>query len=117
MPWAWAMFHMIAGVTAPPRWQWSSASGIFRESWRAIALRIRGPEPSGDPRRDVCLAADQQRQLQLGVRQRRQQPDRSSIADLETVAEVGDLAADRLDLRLAEVRPAGVQALVARQQL
>src|SRR4029079_16609055 len=36
------MLHMIAGVTAPPRWQWSSASGTFRESWRAIGLRIRG---------------------------------------------------------------------------
>ena len=36
------MLHMIAGVTAPPRWQCSSASGILRESWRAIGLRIRG---------------------------------------------------------------------------
>src|SRR6185503_18158776 len=36
MPWAWAMPHMIAGVTAPPRWQCSSARDSFRESWRAI---------------------------------------------------------------------------------
>src|SRR5262245_55522238 len=36
MPWAWAMLHMIAGVTAAPRWQWSSARGTFRDSVRAI---------------------------------------------------------------------------------
>src|SRR4051794_28453561 len=34
------MLHMIAGVTAPPRWQWSSASGILRERSRAIDRRI-----------------------------------------------------------------------------
>src|SRR6476660_5694451 len=36
------MLHMIAGVTAPPRWQWSSASGILRESWRTIDPSIAG---------------------------------------------------------------------------
>src|SRR3972149_11091682 len=30
------MPHRIAGVPAAPRWQWSSASGIDRESWGAI---------------------------------------------------------------------------------
>src|SRR6266576_3930765 len=108
MPWAWAMLHMIAGVTAPPRWQWSSASGIFRESWRAIGLRIRARRRSGDPTRGLRLAADQQRQLELGVRERRQQPDRPPVPDLEAVAEVGDFSPHRLDLLLAEVRPAGV---------
>src|SRR5205814_10094718 len=32
MPWAWAMPHMIAGVTAAPRWTWSSVSGVWRSS-------------------------------------------------------------------------------------
>ena len=66
MPWAWAMPHMIAGVTAPPRWQWSSASGILRESCRAIGLRIAAERPAPDRpvysqsgRYFVALVADQ----------------------------------------------------------
>src|SRR5262245_17766378 len=51
MPWAWAMLHMIAGVTAPPRWQWSSASWILRECWGAIAVGIRVPRSAGRSRR------------------------------------------------------------------
>src|SRR4029079_4816944 len=117
MPWAWAMLHMIAGVTAPPRWQWSSASGILRESWRAIALRIRVRTASGRPGvRRPLFAADEQRQLQLRVRRGRQQPDLAPVRDLEAVAEVGDLAADGFEVRLAEVCPAAVEALIARQQ-
>src|SRR5215218_9399930 len=38
MPCEWAIPHMIAGVTAAPRWQCSSASGTVRGSWRAIFL-------------------------------------------------------------------------------
>jgi hypothetical protein len=36
---------MIAGVTAPPRWQWSSASGVERDSWRGIDPSIAGRRP------------------------------------------------------------------------
>src|SRR6476660_6360767 len=32
MPWAWAMPHMMAGVTAAPRWTWSSVSGVWGSS-------------------------------------------------------------------------------------
>src|SRR5438874_6586115 len=32
MPWAWAMPHMIAGVTAAPRWTWSSVRGVWWSS-------------------------------------------------------------------------------------
>src|SRR5260221_6339651 len=63
------MLHMIAGVTAPPRWQWSSASGILRESCRTIAVRIadradrtssaRGCGPQTDRRPwKACVVAD-----------------------------------------------------------
>ena len=38
------MPHMIAGVTAPPRWQCSSARAILREMV-AMALRIAQPGP------------------------------------------------------------------------
>src|SRR4051794_19385398 len=60
MPWEWAIDHMIAGVTAPPRWQWSSANGILRDSCEATpgeyrARRPRGP-PLGTPRRSAASA-------------------------------------------------------------
>src|SRR5664280_1344120 len=46
------MPHMIAGVTAPPRWQCSSASGTLRESGRVIRNRIScrpaGPDEGCD---------------------------------------------------------------------
>src|SRR5437016_5596698 len=32
MPWAWAMPHMIAGVTAAPRWTCSSVRGVWGSS-------------------------------------------------------------------------------------
>src|SRR5215212_4418302 len=46
MPWAWAIPHMIAGVTAAPRWQWSSARGILRESWRFMGRDEDSRRPS-----------------------------------------------------------------------
>src|SRR3990172_2231546 len=49
MPCEWAIPHMIAGVTAAPRWQWSSASGIDRDRWRTINAE--------DTRRDRALAS------------------------------------------------------------
>src|SRR6476619_625532 len=67
MPWAWAMLHMMAGVTAPPRWQWSSASGTFRESWRAIAVRIRAEAQSGDPALRRVAAASCRSQWTLSL--------------------------------------------------
>ena len=55
------MPHMIAGVTAPPRWQWSSASGTFRESGRAIGRRIPDAatveRPAPERRRQPLRAA------------------------------------------------------------
>src|SRR5690242_4018044 len=56
------MLHMIAGVTAPPRWQWSSASGTFRESRRAIE-----PEDSGHPRDGSRRMRDMDRRAALGL--------------------------------------------------
>src|SRR5262249_2320706 len=55
MPWEWAMPHMIAGVTAAPRWQWSSARGTVRDRvrgiWRSrIADEISGPWPCANGR-------------------------------------------------------------------
>jgi hypothetical protein len=50
------MPHMMAGVTAPPRWQWSSAIGIRRGTWRVIdqsiaeGLPIPVPGDAGDAR-------------------------------------------------------------------
>src|SRR5262245_33856193 len=51
MPWAWALLHMIAAVTAQPRWQWNSASWILRETSPSNAVRIRVPRSVGLPRR------------------------------------------------------------------
>ena len=47
MPWAWAIDHMIAGVTAAPRWQWSSASGTLRLRVLGIDPRIAESGPAG----------------------------------------------------------------------
>ena len=54
------MPHMIAGVTAPPRWQWSSASGILRESGRGMSRRIADGQPASNgprPRQTVRRCA------------------------------------------------------------
>src|SRR5688500_2391007 len=57
MPCAWAMPHMIAGVTAAPRWQWSSASGTVRG-------RVRGIGPRGYlPAAPDVLGAGEPREL------------------------------------------------------
>src|SRR5664279_586175 len=62
MPCSWAMPHMMAGVTAPPRWQWSSASGIRRGSWRTIAQSIAtrcGSGMDGRPTREAIGRDDE----------------------------------------------------------
>src|SRR6185437_11773125 len=49
---------MIAGVTAPPRWQWSSASGTLRDSGRVIRPSIaeRSATDRSGPQFDVPRA-------------------------------------------------------------
>ncbi len=47
----------------------------------------------------------------------RQEPNLSTIADHEPVAEVGDLAADRLDHGVRGIRSTGVEPLVVRHQV
>ena len=49
MPCASAIDHMIAGVTAAPRWQWPRAEGDRSPKvWRAIALRIPSARHRGE---------------------------------------------------------------------
>ena len=50
------MPHMIAGVTAAPRWQWSSASGTVRGSCRGhLRPRIAGARPRGQSQPQKCF--------------------------------------------------------------
>src|SRR5438105_8171245 len=63
MPWAWAMPHMMAGVTAAPRWTWSSVSGVWGSSLgRGMLLwdRLRLPECSSGA--DARIAGEDEHQ-------------------------------------------------------
>src|SRR5207249_10023624 len=87
-----------------------------RRARRARAARV-------DPRqaRDVSLAALRARRAARPATWWRGQPSGTTthaLADhAESVAELGDLASNGFDLALRQVRPAAIEALVARQLL
>src|SRR5690349_20604653 len=100
MPWEWAMPHMIAGVTAAPRWQWSSASGVVLGSDRVILVE--------DSEADERLERELYR-FCPGLCRRGRRRHVGAVDHGEPVAQLGDLAPDGLDLRLAQVRAATIQ--------
>ena len=87
-----------------PRWTRSSFVGTRLDPGE---MPIRVAAADSPPTSSGCSS--------WASRERRQEPHRPPVPDLEPLAELGDLAADGLDLVLAQVRPAGVEPLVARQ--
>src|SRR2546423_13021329 len=107
MPWEWAIPHMIAGVTAPPRWQWSSASGMLRGSSRTMTRGYRRPASRGVPgwvRPDDAIGSAGERYHATGVVEGRPAADPPEVRTGDLVAGVVARADERSRLDVAEAQ-------------
>src|SRR5947207_5389105 len=110
MPWEWAIPHMIAGVTAPPRWQWSSASGMLRGSNRTMGREYRRPASRAVPgwvRRGDAFGSAGERNHPTGLVERRLAASSSKLRTRDLVASVVARADERSRLDVPEAQCQG----------